>query len=107
MRKNTIGSSVPSWGYIIAFGMIYTLSMGRASRSWEMSAYVLCIVGNAEERRNTSHGERCQWKETQDKSLVVIRGRRKIRLQVPERVSWAEEYTKQVQLKRTRQVVET
>jgi hypothetical protein len=44
--------------YIIAFGMINTLSMGGASRSWEMSAYVLCIVGYAEERRNTSHGER-------------------------------------------------
>jgi hypothetical protein len=80
--------------------MIYTFSMGRASRSWEMSAYVLCIVGNAKERGNTSHGERCQWKETQDESLVVIRGRRKITLQVPERVSWAEEYTKQVKLKK-------
>jgi hypothetical protein len=71
-----------------------------------MSAYILCIVGNAEKRRNTRHGDRCQWKGTQDKTLVVIRGGSKIRLLVPERVSWAEEYTEQVRLKNTRQVVE-
>jgi hypothetical protein len=79
--------------------MIYTLSLGRAGKSWEMSAYVLCMVGNAEERRNTSHGERCQWKGTQDETLVVIRRRSNIRLLVPERVSWVEEYTEQVRLK--------
>jgi hypothetical protein len=78
--------------------MIYTLSVGKTSRSWDVSAYFLCFIGNAEERRNTSHGERCQWKEMQNESLIVIWGSRKIRLQVLESLSWAEEYTEQDKL---------
>jgi hypothetical protein len=41
----------------------------------------------------------------QNKSLIVICGSRKIRLQLLESLSWAEEYTEQDKLKRTRHVM--